>query len=55
MMGLSRTCDSITTLICYALFMFMIYPWIKIKLKVFIFSTAAVAKLGFKGGGGDHC
>jgi hypothetical protein len=34
---LSRTCDCIATLICNALVMFMIYPWIKIKLKVLIF------------------
>jgi hypothetical protein len=26
---LSRTCDSFATLICTALVMFMIYPWIK--------------------------
>jgi hypothetical protein len=36
---LSRTYDSIATLICNALVMFMIYSWIKIKLKVLIFST----------------
>jgi hypothetical protein len=36
---LSRTCDSTASLICYVLVMFMIYPWIKIKLKVVIFPT----------------
>jgi hypothetical protein len=37
MIDLSRTCDSTTILICNALVMFMICPWIKIKLKVLIF------------------
>jgi hypothetical protein len=37
MIDLSRTYDT-ASLICYALVMFMIYPWIKIKLKVLIFS-----------------
>jgi hypothetical protein len=37
MINLFRTCDSIASLICNALVMFMIYPWIKIKLKVLIF------------------
>ena len=36
---LSRTCDSTVALICKSLIMFMIYPWIKIKLKVLIFPT----------------
>jgi hypothetical protein len=36
---LSRTCDSTTILICNALVMFIIYPWIKIKLNVLIFPT----------------
>jgi hypothetical protein len=36
---LSRTCDSTAILICNALVMFMIYSWIKIKLKVLIFPT----------------
>jgi hypothetical protein len=36
---LSRTCGTATSLICYTLVMFMIYPWIKIKLKVLIFLT----------------
>jgi hypothetical protein len=36
---ISRTCDSIATLICTALVMFMIYAWIKIVLKVLIFPT----------------
>jgi hypothetical protein len=39
MIDLSRTCGSITSLICNLLVMFMIYPWIKIKLKVLIFLT----------------
>jgi hypothetical protein len=36
---LSRTCDGTAILICNALVMFMIYPWIKIKLKVIIFPS----------------
>jgi hypothetical protein len=36
---LSRTYDSTAILICNALVMFMIYSWIKIKLKVLIFPT----------------
>jgi hypothetical protein len=36
---LSRTCDSTAILICNTLVMFMIYSWIKIKLKILIFST----------------
>ena len=36
---LSRTCDSTVALIYKSLIMFMIYPWIKIKLKVLIFPT----------------
>jgi hypothetical protein len=39
MIDLSRICDSIATLICNALVIFIIYPWIKIKLKVIIFQT----------------
>jgi hypothetical protein len=39
MIDLSRTCDSTASLFCNALVMFMIYHWIKIKLKVLIFST----------------
>jgi hypothetical protein len=39
MIDLSITCGSITSLICNLLVMFMIYPWIKIKLKVLIFLT----------------
>jgi hypothetical protein len=39
MIDLSRTCDSTASLICNALVMFMIYPLIKIKLKVLIFTT----------------
>jgi hypothetical protein len=31
------TCDSTASLICNMLLMFMIYSWIKIKLKVLIF------------------
>jgi hypothetical protein len=37
MIDLSRTCGSTTSLFCNALVMFMIYLWIKIKLKVLIF------------------
>jgi hypothetical protein len=37
MIDLSRTCGSGTIIICYALVMFMIYSWIKIKLKVLIY------------------
>jgi hypothetical protein len=36
---LSRTCDNTAILICNTLAMFMIYSWIKIKLKVLIFPT----------------
>jgi hypothetical protein len=36
---LSRTCDSIATLNWNALVMFMIYSWIKIKLKLLIYPT----------------
>jgi hypothetical protein len=39
MIDLSRTYDAAASLICYALVMFMIYPWIKIKLKVIFFSN----------------
>jgi hypothetical protein len=39
MIDLSRICDSTASLICNALVMFIIYPWIKIKLKVLIFPT----------------
>jgi hypothetical protein len=39
MINLSRTCDSPASLIYNTLVMFMIYPWIKIKLKVLIFPT----------------
>jgi hypothetical protein len=34
MIDVFRTCDNTTVLICNALVIFMIYPWIKIKLKV---------------------
>jgi hypothetical protein len=36
---LSITCGTAASLIYYALVMFLIYPWIKIKLKVLIFPT----------------
>jgi hypothetical protein len=36
---LSKTCGIAATLICNALVIFMIYPWIKIKLKVLLFPT----------------
>jgi hypothetical protein len=39
MIDLSRTYGTTATLICNALVMFMIYPWIKMKLKVLIFPT----------------
>jgi hypothetical protein len=39
MIDISRTCGTAASLICYALVMFMICPWIKIKLKVLIFPT----------------
>jgi hypothetical protein len=39
MIVVSRTCGSTASLICNALLMFMIYSWIKIKLKVLIFPT----------------
>jgi hypothetical protein len=39
MIDLSRTCGTAATLIYNALVIFMIYPWIKIKLKVLIFRT----------------
>jgi hypothetical protein len=37
MIDLSRTCGTATSLICYALAIFMIYSWIKIKPKVLIY------------------
>jgi hypothetical protein len=37
MIDLSRTCGTVTSLICYALVMFMIYSWIKMKPKVLIY------------------
>jgi hypothetical protein len=37
MIDLSRTCGTASSLICYALVMFMIYSWIKIKSKVLIY------------------
>jgi hypothetical protein len=40
MIDLSRTCGIVTSLICYVLVMFMIYSWIKIKLKVLIYHAA---------------
>jgi hypothetical protein len=36
---LSITYDSTASLICYALVMFIIYSWIKIKFKVLIYPT----------------
>jgi hypothetical protein len=39
MIDLFKTCDSTASLVYCALVMFMIYPWIKIKLKVLIFPT----------------
>jgi hypothetical protein len=40
MVDLSRTCGTATSLICYALVIFMIYSWIKIELKVLIYLSA---------------
>jgi hypothetical protein len=37
MIDLSRICGTVNSLICYALVMFIIYSWIKIKLKVLIY------------------
>jgi hypothetical protein len=37
MINLTTTCGTAASLICYALVMFMIYSWVKIKLKVLIF------------------
>jgi hypothetical protein len=55
MIDISRTCDSNVILIYNALVMFMIYPWIKIKLKVLIFPTGTNNyELGHEGLGG-HC
>jgi hypothetical protein len=42
MIDLSRTCGSTASLICNALLMFIIYSWIKIKLKGSIFPTVTV-------------
>jgi hypothetical protein len=39
MIDLSRTYGSTASLICNTLVKFMIYPWIKIKLKMLIFPT----------------
>jgi hypothetical protein len=39
LIDISRTCGSTVTLIYNALVMFIIYPWIKIKLKLLIFPT----------------
>jgi hypothetical protein len=39
MIDLTTTCGTVASLICYALVMFMIYSWVKIKLKVLIFPT----------------
>jgi hypothetical protein len=39
MIDLSKTCRTAASLICYVIVMFMIYPWIKIKLKVLIYPT----------------
>ena len=36
---LSRSCVDLSNLICYQSFIFVIYHWIKIKLKVLIFPT----------------
>jgi hypothetical protein len=41
MIDLSRTCETVTSLICYALAIFMIYSWIKIKPKVLIYLSGS--------------
>jgi hypothetical protein len=41
MINLSRIYGTTTSLICYALVIFIIYPWMKIKLKVLIFPTVS--------------
>jgi hypothetical protein len=51
MIDLYTTCDSIATLICNALVMFMFYSWIKIKLKVLIFPTIEPPSKTEVGGG----
>jgi hypothetical protein len=40
MIDLPRTYGTTASLICYVLVMFMIYPWIKTKLKVLIFQQS---------------
>jgi hypothetical protein len=45
MIDLSRTYAPATSLICYALVMFMIYSWIKIKSKVLIYLSYTAIKL----------
>jgi hypothetical protein len=54
MIDLSRSCDSTAILICNALVMFMIYHWIKIKLKVLIFPTDD-GNLGYQQNPEDSC
>jgi hypothetical protein len=44
MIDLSRTCNIATSLICYALVMFIIYYWIKIKLKMLIYLSVMTRK-----------
>jgi hypothetical protein len=41
MIDLSGTFDTATSLICYALVVFLIYSWIKIKLKMLIYLSLA--------------
>jgi hypothetical protein len=48
MIHLTRTCGTTASLICYVLVMFMIYPWIKIKLKLLIFLTSQTTLLSFE-------
>jgi hypothetical protein len=45
MIDLSRTYGTTTILICYALVMFMIYSWIKIKSKVLIYLSLSITFL----------
>jgi hypothetical protein len=42
MIDILKICDSSASLICYVLVIFIIYPWIKIKLKILIFPGVKV-------------
>jgi hypothetical protein len=45
MIDLFRTCGIVTILVCYALVMFIIYSWIKIKPKVLIYQNGTTPSL----------